>query len=189
MFACQRTLFNITIRKQFHTASIICAKNEGGLLGKLNPWAKKEAQQEVTPAQNTSDDVPKMTVDDSTKVTFNVQYEEPEDIISWKKTDMMKDPTEIETTVKTIILQHVQGATEANWNELSIQDLNTKFQIIKESIKQTGKEVPNHELNKLKSTKDVIEFFKTEHSKVKDVQDYLLEQESLPPNIKFIPKQ
>ncbi|KAI9486793.1 MAG: hypothetical protein EXX96DRAFT_55040 [Benjaminiella poitrasii] len=184
MFACRRT-FTIA-QRQFHTAPIICAKSEGGLFDKLNPWAKKETTQpqETTPAQHTSEE--------PHKVTFNVRYEEPENIVSWKRNDILKDQNEIESTVKSVILQNVNGATEANWKELGLEDLNTKFQVIKESMKQTGKEVPNYELNKMSNTKDILEYFKSDrplNQSSANVQEYFEQnRESLPSNIKFVPK-
>lgn len=74
MFACQRIAISAVSRRQFHTVPAMMAESEG-LFGKLNPWAKKEQPQQpqVTPAQHTSEDP---------KVTFNVKYEDEDDIVS-----------------------------------------------------------------------------------------------------------
>lgn len=119
MLACQRIAF--AAKRQIHTAPAILAESEG-LFGKFNPWANKTKTDTVTPAQHTNEE---------TKVTFNVKYEEEDDIVSWKRTNVLTDPTEIESTVKSVILEHVSGATETNWNELPIQDLETKFKVKK----------------------------------------------------------
>lgn len=120
MFACQRIAF--AAKRQLHTAPAILAESEG-LFGKFNPWAKKNKTETVaTPAQHTSEETP--------KVTFNVKYEEEDDFVSWKRTDVLTDHAEIETTVKSVILQHVAGANETNWTDLPIQDLDTKFKVL-----------------------------------------------------------
>lgn len=73
MFACQRIAASSISKRQFHTIPAMLAESEG-LFGKLNPWAKKEQpQQQVTPAQHTSEEA---------KVTFNVKYEDEDDIVS-----------------------------------------------------------------------------------------------------------
>jgi hypothetical protein len=118
MFACQRIAL-LTTKRQFHTVPAILSESEG-LFGKLNPWANKNKQQEVTPAQHTNDEQ---------KVTFNVKYQDADEVVSWKKTDILKNEAEIESTVKSVILQHVQGATEQNWKDLPIKDLELKFKV------------------------------------------------------------
>lgn len=73
MFACRRVIATAITKRRFHTAPAILAENDG-LFGKFNPWAKKEqSQPEPTPAQRTSE---------APKVTFNVKYEEEEEIVS-----------------------------------------------------------------------------------------------------------
>jgi hypothetical protein len=49
--------------------------------------------------------------------------------VSWKRTDILTDAAELESTVKSVILQHVQGANETNWKDLPVSDINTKFQV------------------------------------------------------------
>ncbi|KAI8067411.1 hypothetical protein BDF21DRAFT_466151 [Thamnidium elegans] len=181
MLACQRIAF--AAKRQIHTAPAILAESEG-LFGKFNPWANKPKTDTVTPAQHTNEE---------TKVTFNVKYQEEDDIVSWKRTDVLTDPSEIESTVKSVILQHVSGANETNWNELPIQDLDTKFKVLKFSMKETGKEVPNYELNNLQTTNDVLQYFKEGRGlAIEDttVQSYLEQnRESLPKNLTFIPRE
>ena len=121
MFTCQRIALT-TARRQFHSAPVASAESEG-LFGKFNPWANKNKQQEqVSPAQHTTEE--------PTKVTFNVKYQDADDIPSWKRKDVLSDSTEIESTVKSVILAQVQGATETNWSELSLEDSTTKFKVI-----------------------------------------------------------
>jgi hypothetical protein len=74
MFACQRIAITQIAKRSFYTAPAILAESEG-LFGKLNPWAKKQQQQpEVTPAQHTNQDTP--------QVTFNVKYQDAEEVVS-----------------------------------------------------------------------------------------------------------
>jgi hypothetical protein len=183
MFACQRIALS-TSKRQFHTLPAILAESEG-LFGKFNPWANKNKQETVSPAQHTTEE--------PTKVTFNVKYQDAEDVPSWKRKDVLTNEAEIESTVKSVILAHVEGATETNWTDLPIQDLKTKFNVLKESIKETGKDVPNYELNGLSSTKDVLAYFKTggplSAQKV-TIQSYFEENsESLPKNLTFVPRE
>jgi hypothetical protein len=72
MLACRRIFTSNTVRhiSKFHSAAAVSAENSG-LFGKLNPWATKKEQPEVTPAQHTD-----------TQVTFNVKYQEEEAIES-----------------------------------------------------------------------------------------------------------
>ncbi|CEP19877.1 hypothetical protein [Parasitella parasitica] len=180
MNASQRIVIAAISKRQFHRATVFLAEGEG-IFGKLNPWAKKEQPQPVTPAQHTSEEP---------KVTFNVKYEEDDDFISWKRDDILTDVAELESTVRSVILKYVQGANETNWNNLPLTDYNTKFKILKESMKQTGKEVPNYELNGFETTKDVLEFFRTEKALAKKVTvlDYFEENRKfLPNNLTFAP--
>lgn len=119
MFACQRIALTAT-KRQFHTIPAILAESEG-LFGKFNPWANKTKTEEVTPAQHTNQDV----------TTFNVKYQDADDIVSWKRSEVLTNHEEIESTVKSVILQHLEGANETNWKDLSIDDLSTKFKVKK----------------------------------------------------------
>lgn len=60
-------------------------------------------------------------------------------------------------------------------------------------MKETGKEVPNYELNNLQTTKDVLQYFKEGRgSAIEDatVQTYLEQnRDSLPKNLTFIPRE
>lgn len=187
MFACQR-LALATTKRQFHTLPAIAAESEG-LFGKFNPWANKNKQQAepvAAPAQPTSGSA------QPTKVTFNVKYQEADDVVSWKRKDVLENQAEIESTLKSVILAQVEGATETNWNNVAIDNVDTKFKLLKEAIKETGKEVPNYELNNLSSTKQVLEFFKTGGlaQKKTTVRSYFEENsESLPKNLTFVPRE
>lgn len=191
MFACQRLALAITAKRQFHTLPAIAAESEG-LFGKFNPWANKNKQQqqsEVAPAQPTS----AASVQQPSKVTFNVKYQEADDVVSWKRKDVLEDQAELESTLKSVILAQVKGATETNWNNVAIDNVDTKFKLLKEAIKETGKEVPNYELNNLSSTKQVLEYFKTgglAQKKKTTVRSYFEENsESLPKNLTFVPRE
>jgi hypothetical protein len=48
---------------------------------------------------------------------------------SWKNKETIKDHEQIESTIKSIVLQHVNDAGETNWKDLSLKDLNTKFHV------------------------------------------------------------
>lgn len=59
---------------------------------------------------------------------------------SWKRTDILTDAAELESTVKSVILQHVQGATETNWKELPVNDSKTKFQVKSKCVQNIYKQ-------------------------------------------------
>ncbi|KAI8368955.1 hypothetical protein BD560DRAFT_330526 [Blakeslea trispora] len=156
-----------------HTTRPILAESDG-LFGKMNPWAKKEPIQAVTPAQPTAEETP---------VTFNVDYE-TEKIVSWKREEVMTDVQTIESTVQSVIQHHVPQATES-W---PLDDHRIKFQILKDSMQQTGKEVPNYQLDRLKTTQDVLNFFKgtMDQKKPLTVKSFFEENEDkLPSNLTF----
>ncbi|KAI8092411.1 uncharacterized protein B0P05DRAFT_226750 [Gilbertella persicaria] len=182
MLVCRR-LLSLTNKRYIHTTPAVLAESDG-LFGKLNPWAKKEQPQTVTPAQHTNEEV-------VAPVTFDVKYEEAEEITSWKRSDVLTNEQEIESTLKSVILQHLQNANETNWKELPFEDSHIKFQILKESIKQTGKEVPNYQLSQLETTGHVLEFFK--HTQVQThstIEDYFLSnKDSLPTNLTFASRE
>lgn len=163
---------------RFHTSAVPLA--DAGLFGKFNPWAKEEKKEEVvTPAQHTSEEHP---------VTFNVKYEDKEEFVSWKNKEIIKDQEQIESTIKSIVLEHTKD--ETNWKEFSLSDSNIKFQITKESMKQIGREIPNYELNDIETVKDVLDsFVKVNEIRVEDmkISDYLENNDSLPGNLKFVP--
>ncbi|KAI8878475.1 hypothetical protein K501DRAFT_336728 [Backusella circina FSU 941] len=181
MLACRRIFTSNTVRNisKFHSGAAVAAENSG-LFGKLNPWAKKEQEEVVTPAQHTD-----------TQVTFNVRYQEEEAIESWKASQVMTDKSEIESVVKSAILQHVQDANETNWKDVATLDLDTKFKVLKESIKQTGKEVPNYQLDALKTSSDILDYFKNGEPviKVGTVEEFFQDNETtLPKNLTFVPR-
>ncbi|EIE83192.1 hypothetical protein G6F46_003051 [Rhizopus delemar] len=188
MFACQKRVIVSQFRglSRFHSSSIQLAGSDSGLFGKFNPWAKNNDKKEeipVTPAQHTSEEP---------IVTFNVKYEDKEEFVSWKNKETIKDHEQIESTIKSIVLQHVNNAGEVNWKDLSLKDLNTKFHILKESMKQIGKEIPNYELNQIETTQDVLKAFTKNETSIENmtVYDYLEKNnESLPSNLKFVPRE
>ncbi|KAI8372085.1 hypothetical protein EDC96DRAFT_78939 [Choanephora cucurbitarum] len=68
-----RRIFALASTRYIHTTRAMMAESDG-LFGKINPWAKKEQ----TPVQPT-------TTEEETKVTFNVDYEDAEEIVSLLK--------------------------------------------------------------------------------------------------------
>lgn len=59
-------------------------------------------------------------------------------------------------------------------------------------MKETGKEVPNYELNQLETTNDVLAYFQRDESLVEKVtiEDYIQENsDSLPSNLTFAPRE
>lgn len=75
MFACQKRLLVSRFQQvsRIHISSVQLAGNESGLFGKLNPWAKKQSKESVTPAQPTTEEP---------VVTFDVKYETKEEFVS-----------------------------------------------------------------------------------------------------------
>ncbi|OBZ83455.1 hypothetical protein A0J61_08497 [Choanephora cucurbitarum] len=171
-----RRIFALASTRYIHTTRAMMAESDG-LFGKINPWAKKEQ----TPVQPT-------TTEEETKVTFNVDYEDAEEIISWKRSDVLTDVDAIETTVKSVIQHHLPQATETS---LPLDDLNIKFQILKDSMQQTGKEVPNYQLNQLKTTQDILEFFKGSFDQKELTVETFFEEhkDTLPSNLTFAARE
>jgi hypothetical protein len=59
-------------------------------------------------------------------------------------------------------------------------------------MKETGKEVPNYELNQIETTNDVLAYFQREERLVEKVtiEDYFQENtDSLPANLTFAPRE
>lgn len=75
MFACQKKLLVSRFQQvsRIHISSVQLAGGESGLFGKLNPWAKKQSKESVTPAQSTTEEP---------VVTFDVKYETKEEFVS-----------------------------------------------------------------------------------------------------------
>lgn len=49
------------------------------------------------------------------------------DFHSWKNKEIIKDQEQIESTIKSIVLEHTKD--ETNWKEFSLSDSNIKFQV------------------------------------------------------------
>ncbi|KAI8381095.1 uncharacterized protein BYT42DRAFT_565221 [Radiomyces spectabilis] len=168
----------------FHTVSITLAEREG-LFGKFNPWAKKPAStpEAATAPSNTESIDP---------VTFDVKYHDDQEIVSWKNADIMTDPESIHSTVRTIVLEHNKNATDADWKSLSLKDLDVKYKIVKESMKQIGKEVPNLELNNMQTVEDMLAFFQRPEDKVatSSIEAFFQDNaDTLPSNLTFAPRE
>jgi hypothetical protein len=62
---------------------------------------------------------------------------------------------------------------------------------LKESIKQTGREVPNYQLDALKTGSDILDYFKNGETVVKSgtVEEFFQDnEETLPKNLTFVPR-
>lgn len=109
---------------------------------------------------------------------------------SWKSTTLMNDAEQVEKCLKEIVQKHFKDASESNWSDISLADANVKFNVIKDAIVETGKDVPNAELNNIKTVSDALAFFSRKavalEDKRGDVQRFFEDDvEELPSNIAF----
>ncbi|KAI9249634.1 hypothetical protein BY458DRAFT_494056 [Sporodiniella umbellata] len=178
MLACRSIVrWPVQRASRIHTSAIVLGEN--GLFGKFNPWAAKENKEVVTPAQQTSEALP---------VTFNVNYEDKISIPSWKNKEVIKDQEKIESILQSIVLEHSQE--EGHWKEFSLNDRELKFKIIKESMKQLGREIPSYQLNTIEKAQDILDSF-VEFNKndveAMTIRDFLESREQ-PANVAFVPR-
>lgn len=109
---------------------------------------------------------------------------------SWKSTTLMNDAEQVEKCLKEIVQKHFKDGSESNWSDISLADTNVKFNVIKDAIVETGKDVPNAELNNIKTVSDALEFFSRKAVALEDkrgaVQRFFEDDiEELPSNIAF----
>lgn len=102
----------------------------------------------------------------------------------------MNDTEQVEKCLKEIVQKHIKEASESNWSEISLSDTNIKFNIIKEAIIETGKDIDNAELNNIKTVSDALAYFSRKAVALEDkrgaVQRYFEEDvEELPSNVAF----
>ncbi|KAI9281725.1 hypothetical protein BC943DRAFT_282283 [Umbelopsis sp. AD052] len=148
-----------------------------------NPFAKKQ-QEEQKPDQQLQNAVDKIDLN------FNVEYEDKEELPSWKSKVLMNDAEEVEKTLKEIVQKHAKDINESNWSEISLADTTLKFNIIKDAIIETGKDVPSAELNNITTVSDALAFFSRKAVSLDDkrgvVQRFFEEDvEEVPSNLAF----
>ncbi|KAI8338560.1 hypothetical protein BC941DRAFT_469665 [Chlamydoabsidia padenii] len=182
-----RSLLRLSTRphvRQLHVSALCLAENNG-VFGRFNPWAKKTPESNTTTTtEGTNENTP---IESIGNVTFDVAYHDDQKFSSWKNTNVIEDINEIQSSIRSIVSEHIQGLSDANWKEASLKDANLKFKVVKESIKQTGKEVPNLELTNITTVNDLLEFY----GRVPDVSQTSVEKffmenaDTLPSNLTF----
>jgi capsid portal protein len=96
----------------------------------------------------------------------------------------------VQSILKQIVQKHIQDAGDSNWSEASLADVKVKFNVIKDAIVETGKDVPNAELNNIETVSDALAFFSRKSVLPDDARDsvqrYLEDDvEELPSNLSF----
>ncbi|KAG2173101.1 hypothetical protein INT43_004474 [Umbelopsis isabellina] len=166
-----------------HTSAAVRIANTNAIGASWNPFAKKQ-EQEQKPDQPLQDAVNKVDLD------FNIDYEDKIEVPSWKNATIINDVEQVQSILKQVVQKHIHGASDSNWTEASLADVNVKFNVIKDAIIETGKDVPNAELNNIESVSDALAFFSRKSVLPDDargaVQRYLEEDvEELPSNLSF----
>ncbi|SAL96956.1 hypothetical protein [Absidia glauca] len=147
-----RSLLRLATRpqaRQLHV-SALCQAEKNGMFGRFNPWAKTEPTPEVAKASPT---------ESIGNVTFDVDYHDDQEFSSWKNTDIVQDMETIQTSLRSIVSEHIQGVSDNDWQQASLVDADIKFKVVKAAIQQTGKEVPNLVLNNITSVDDLLAFY------------------------------
>ncbi|KAI8974747.1 hypothetical protein BDB01DRAFT_806348 [Pilobolus umbonatus] len=154
--------------RSLHTSATL--SSDTGFFGKLNPWATKEKVPEVTPAQTTA-------------VTFDVKFEEEKPVISsWKNETVIGDPQEIASTVQSIVLSHT---TTEDWQHYAFPTLDMKFKVLKETMRQLGRDIPDHQLNSMDTIQDVLRFYQSSPPAPTTVSSFF-EHHAVPSNMTFV---
>lgn len=122
----------------------------------------------------------------------------------------MRDPEALKSTVRSIVLENISGLNENNWSQAELNQEDVKFKvniparlasdnvcihvtcvkIVKESIKQVGKEVSNRQLNNIRTVDDLLAHFlaKDEQELNPTVERFFQQKaDELPPNLVFEP--
>ncbi|ORY98346.1 hypothetical protein BCR42DRAFT_430341 [Absidia repens] len=179
-----RSLLRLPLASQtryLHVSSLALAENNG-VFGRFNPWAKKSTEPNTTNTENN--DTPSEAIGN---VTFDVDFNDELEFSSWKNTEVIEDVDQIHSSIRSIVSEHIQGLGDNDWKEASLADTDVKFKVIKESIKQTGKEIPNLELTNIATVNDLLAFYE----RVPDVTQTSVEKffaetaNSLPSNLTF----
>ncbi|KAI9301411.1 hypothetical protein BJ944DRAFT_169120 [Cunninghamella echinulata] len=169
--------------RYIHTTSLRLAENNTGVFSRFNPWAKNDKDTSKKTEQETTTTTPTETI---SNVTFDVDFADKEEVQSWKTTTIMTEPEQIETSVHSVVMEHVKGINDTNWKDVSLNDdIEVKFKVIKDSIKHVGKEVPNMELNHISTVNDLVNFFQRKPTIHQTTIEQFFEenQSSLPQNL------
>ncbi|CAG8559462.1 4480_t:CDS:2 [Paraglomus occultum] len=67
---------------------------------------------------------------------------------------------QIEAAFRTVVTRHLPEVG-TKWLEVELTDPKLKFEILKGGVSVIGKEVPNLELNNIKTVSDALKFFLT----------------------------
>ncbi|ORX48739.1 hypothetical protein DM01DRAFT_1338391 [Hesseltinella vesiculosa] len=177
MFA--RPLFRLTSQRYVQTSSAVLSE-QGGMFSRLNPWAKGSQQQDQQQQQQPTEAV--------ANATFDVDFQDKPSFESWRSQDAsITDDEQIKSTIEAIVVNIIPDASASNFQQASLQNVDTKFKVVKETIQQIGKEVPNMTLNNIDTVQDLIDYFQTKPT-VDDVsvQQFFTQQaDSLPANLRF----
>ncbi|KAF7727799.1 hypothetical protein EC973_007030 [Apophysomyces ossiformis] len=184
MFLAKQIVRVDLYKRTLYTSSTALSEGQG-VFGRLNPWAKKTPTQQSEPAvANSSAEID--------AVSFNVKYEEDEDeVVSWKNDNVIENAEEIESIVRNVVLENVQGANESSWKNVGLTDATVKFKVVKESIKLIGRDLPNATLNNVTSAADLLTYFQGKDERFPEsVEQFFADNaESLPKNMTFEPRK
>ncbi|CAG8604916.1 6930_t:CDS:2 [Ambispora gerdemannii] len=105
-----------------------------------------------------------------------------------------KTPQEVHDIMFNIIVKHCQdGINPNNWLQFRFdEEPSLKFKILKDCTTLMGRDVPNFELNKMRTVNDVMKFYLTEQEPDErlghPVADWFEKnKDRLPPNMHFVP--
>ncbi|CAG8646257.1 6724_t:CDS:2 [Ambispora leptoticha] len=105
-----------------------------------------------------------------------------------------KTPQEIHNIMFNIVMKHCQGRTnQDDWLQFRFdEEPSLKFKILKDCTAAISREIPNFELNKMRTVNDVIKFYLTEQEPDErlghPVADWFeRNKDRLPPNMHFVP--
>ncbi|CAG8809800.1 23847_t:CDS:2, partial [Gigaspora rosea] len=101
-------------------------------------------------------------------------------------------PDEIKNKIHDIVLKHVKLADKNKWMDIKLSDPNLKFEILRDCMSLTDRNIPNLELNFIETVGDAVKFYLGEEKKDPrighPVASWFAENEDkLPPNMTFIP--
>ncbi|KAI7870204.1 hypothetical protein BDF14DRAFT_1741383 [Spinellus fusiger] len=173
--------------RSVHTTAI--RRSQGGsVFSRLNPWAKTPV---VTPTEAT--EATETTTNDTPVPVFDVKYTEEPQFVSWKAYPPIEDLETLSSTVRSVVLETVADTQESQWETVSLREVATKFSVIKETMKRTGKLIPNHVLNDIHTAGDVLAYFnqeKVQTTAAASIEKYFEDhQDSLPANMSFAPRK
>ncbi|CAO3589195.1 unnamed protein product [Absidia cylindrospora] len=165
--------------RSLHVSSLALAENNG-VFGRFNPWAKNLLNLPPPPPPPP----PKITIH-----LLKLLVTSPLTLTSttsWNSL-LIEDVDQIHSSIRSIVSEHIQGLGDNDWKEASLADTDIKFKVIKESIKQTGKEIPNLELTNIATVSDLLAFYERVPNVTQtSVEKFFAENvNSLPSNLTF----